>query len=142
SGTPQRPQVALVALDPHTGEVRALVGGRNYVESQLNHALAERQPGSAFKPFVYAAALNTAIAPSHGQQITAATMLMDEPTVFWSGGAAYTPSNFGHSSTGGEVSVRQALRQSLNIPTVNVAEMTGYAEVAKLARQAGLGERI
>src|SRR5258705_3927851 len=115
----QTAQVALVAIDPHTGEVRALVGGRNYVSSQLNHALAERQPGSVFKPFVYAAALNTAIAPTHQPQITAATMLMDEPTVFWSGGAAYMPSNFGHSSTGGEVTVREALRKSLNIPTVN-----------------------
>src|SRR5206468_11956477 len=76
---PSYPQVALVALDPHTGEVKALTGGRNYVSSQLNHALAERQPGSVFKPFVYAAALTTAIAPERGQQITAATVLMDEP---------------------------------------------------------------
>ena len=51
----------LVALDPHTGEIRALVGGRNYGESQLNHALAHRQPGSVFKPFVYAAAFDNAV---------------------------------------------------------------------------------
>ena len=57
--TPPTPQVALVALDPHTGEVKALVGGRNYGMSQLNHVLAKRQPGSIFKPFVYAAALDT-----------------------------------------------------------------------------------
>ena len=54
-------QVALVALDPHTGEIRALVGGRDYGESQLNHALAHRQPGSVFKPFVYAAAFDNAV---------------------------------------------------------------------------------
>ena len=54
-------QIALVAMDPRTGEIRALVGGRNYGESQLNHALARRQPGSAFKPFVYAAAFDNAV---------------------------------------------------------------------------------
>ena len=55
------PQVALVAIDPHTGEVLALVGGRNYGMSQLNHAIAKRPTGSIFKPFVYAAAVNTAV---------------------------------------------------------------------------------
>ena len=59
--TPPEPQVALVALDPHTGEVKALAGGRNYGMSQLNHVLAKRQPGSIFKPFVYAAAMDTAV---------------------------------------------------------------------------------
>src|SRR5438046_6860065 len=54
-------QVALVAIDPHTGEVLALVGGRNYGFSQLNHAVARRPTGSIFKPFVYAAAMNTAV---------------------------------------------------------------------------------
>ena len=53
-------QCALIALDPHTGEIKALAGGRNYGVSQLNHILAKRQPGSIFKPFVYTAALNTA----------------------------------------------------------------------------------
>ena len=58
---PPEPQVALVAIDPHTGEVKALAGGRNYGMSQLNHVLAKRQPGSIFKPFVYAAAMDTAV---------------------------------------------------------------------------------
>jgi penicillin-binding protein 1B len=58
---PNQPQVALIALDPHTGAIKALVGGRDYRTSQLDHVLAQRQPGSAFKPFVYAAALNTAV---------------------------------------------------------------------------------
>ena len=58
---PGQPQVALIALDPHSGEIKALVGGRDYGSSQLNHTAAERQPGSVFKPFVYAAALNTAV---------------------------------------------------------------------------------
>ncbi|MBV9745755.1 MAG: penicillin-binding protein, partial [Acidobacteriia bacterium] len=90
-----QPQVALVALDPHTGEIRALVGGRNYGTSQLNHALAMRQPGSVFKPFVYAAALNTSIAG--GSQIfTPASILNDSPTTFVFDGKGYSPGNFKH----------------------------------------------
>src|SRR5258705_1888212 len=102
----QTAQVALVAIDPHTGEVKALVGGRNYNSSQLNRALAERQPGSVFKPFVYAAALNTALGGKQ-EPITAATVLEDEPTTFFGGNAPYEPGNFHHASYG-EVTVRQA----------------------------------
>ena len=75
-------QVALVALDPHTGEIKALVGGRNYGASQLDHALAKRQPGSIFKPWVYAAAMNTAITGG-SRTLTPATTVVDEPTTFW-----------------------------------------------------------
>jgi len=82
------PQCALIALDPMTGEVRALVGGRNYGTSQLNRILAKRQPGSSFKPFVYAAALNTALSGG-SLLLTPATMLMDEPTTFWFDGKPY-----------------------------------------------------
>src|SRR5207244_7562851 len=77
--TPPEPQVALVAIDPHTGEVKALVGGRNYGMSQLNHALAKRQPGSIFKPFVYAAALDTGV-QGGPLNLTPASMVVDEPT--------------------------------------------------------------
>ncbi len=132
-------QVALVALDPHTGEVKALVGGRNYTSSQLNRALAERQPGSVFKPFVYSAALNSTLA--RGPLITPATLVADEPTTFWYGKTPYQPGNYGHESYG-EVTVRQALKKSLNVPAVHVAQMAGYRAVANLARQAGLGDRI
>src|SRR5260370_36883114 len=77
--TPPTPQVAMVAIDPHTGEVKALVGGRNYGLSQLNHSLAKRQPGSIFKPFVYATALDTAC--SGGPKLfTASTTGLTEPT--------------------------------------------------------------
>src|SRR5450756_933760 len=76
------PQVALVAIDPHTGEVKALVGGRNYGMSQLNHTLAKRQPGSIFKPFVYATALDTAVEGSP-RVFTASTTVADEPTTFY-----------------------------------------------------------
>ena len=74
--TPPEAQVALVAIDPHTGEVKALAGGRNYGMSQLNHVLAKRQPGSIFKPFVYAAALDTAVDGSP-RVFTASTTVLD-----------------------------------------------------------------
>jgi penicillin-binding protein 1B len=135
-----QPQVALVAIDPHTGEVKALLGGRNYTQSQLNRALAERQPGSVFKPFVYAAALSTALSKPD-DPITPATVLDDEPTTFLGGDAPYTPGNFHHASYG-QVTLRDALAKSINIPTVKLAEMTGYSAVAHLAKLAGLGDHI
>ena len=75
------PQAALIALDPHTGEVKAAVGGRKYAASQLNRILAMRQPGSAFKPFVYAAALQGQNSKK-SREITLASTLPDEPTTF------------------------------------------------------------
>ncbi len=133
-------QVALVALDPRTGEIKALIGGRDYGQSQLNHALAHRQPGSVFKPFVYAAAFNNAI---DGVQpiITPATTIDDEPTVFEYDGQDYTPNNYGERFMG-KVTVRQALTNSLNVATVKVAEMVGYGRVVQIARQMGLGSNI
>ena len=140
AGSPPKAQVALVAIDPHSGEVRAMVGGRDYAASQLDRALAKRQPGSVFKPFVYAAALNSALL-DRSTLVTPATLIMDEPTTFWSGNTPYQPANFGHASYG-EVTVRQALMRSMNIPTVKLAQMTGYKAVSTLARQAGLGDSI
>lgn len=133
-------QVALVALDPHTGEIRALVGGRNYGESQLNHALARRQPGSAFKPFVYAAALDNAV---DGVQpiVTPVTTVVDEPTTFQFDGKEYTPNNYGEKFYG-TVTVRDALIHSLNVATVKVAELVGYQRVVQVARQMGLDPHI
>ena len=138
-GTPQMPvaQVALLAIDPQTGEVRAMVGGRNYGLTQLNRVLARRQPGSSFKPFVYATALNTALT---GQQpvITPVTTYDDEPTTFpISGGKPYQPTNF-HAAYYGRVTVRQALSRSMNIPAVKVAIQVGLRRVVNTARQAGM----
>ncbi len=80
-------EVALIALDPHTGEIKALVGGRNYQRSQLNRILSKRPPGSVFKPFVYAAALDSAI--SGGRAVyTPASTVDDSATTFWFGGKA------------------------------------------------------
>ena len=134
------PQCALIALDPQTGEVRALIGGRNYGMSQLNRALAKRQPGSSFKPFVYAAALNTALAGG-SLLLTPATMINDEPTTFYLDGRPYEPSNFEHKFYG-LVSMRDALAHSLNVATVKVAEQTGYNAVVELARSAGMNADI
>ena len=135
-----RAQVALIALDPSTGQIKALCGGRDYARSQLNHALAKRQPGSAFKPFVYAAALNTAL--EGGQRIfTPATILKDQPTRFLFGSKIYEPGNFGdqfHDT----VTLRWALTHSLNVPTVELAEMVGYPSVVALARRAGFDDGV
>ncbi|HET8922403.1 MAG TPA: PBP1A family penicillin-binding protein [Candidatus Acidoferrum sp.] len=133
-------QVALVALDPRTGEIKAVIGGRDYGLSQLNHALARRQPGSVFKPFVYAAALDNAV---DGVQpvITPATTIDDEPTTFEFDGKEYTPNNFGEKFMG-RVTVRDALTNSLNVATVKVAELIGYGRVVQVARQMGLGNNI
>ena len=134
------PQCALVALDPLTGEVKALIGGRNYGTSQLNRALAKRQPGSSFKPFVYAAALNSALNGS-AKVLTPASVFTDEATTFWFGGKPYQPSNFEHRFYGA-VSMRQALAHSLNVTTVKIAEQTGYGAVVDLARRAGMNLEI
>jgi penicillin-binding protein 1B len=133
-------QVALVSLDPHTGEIRALIGGRDYCQSQLNHAIAHRQPGSVFKPFVYAAAFDNAV---DGVQpiVTPATPVDDEPTTFEFDGQEYTPNNYGEKFMG-HVTVRDALTNSLNVATVKVAEMIGYGRVVQIARQMGLGNNI
>jgi penicillin-binding protein 1B len=137
---PRQPQVAMVVLDPHTGAIRALVGGRNYARSQLNHALALRQPGSSFKPFVYAAALNSAIDGSQ-PLITPATTLMDEPTTFQFGDEAYEPKNY-EDEYRGMVTVRDALAHSLNVATVSLAQMVGYEKIRDLAIAAGINQDI
>jgi penicillin-binding protein 1B len=136
--TPVYPQVALVALDPHTGEVKALIGGTNYGTSQLNHVLAERPSGSAFKPFVYATALGTGLNPAPGSNvITPSTIFEDQPREFLFEGQSYQPSNF-EDKFYGQVPVRTALAKSLNVPTIEIAEAVGYKNVVDLAHRAGL----
>jgi penicillin-binding protein 1B len=136
------PQVALVALNPHTGQVLALVGGRSYGNSQLNHAVAKRPTGSIFKPFVYAAAFNTAAegAMLSGQNklFSPLTMLSDEQTTYGEGTEyEYTPRNF-HNEYHGQVTAREALQHSLNNATISLAAMVGFDRVAALARDAGI----
>ena len=135
-----RPQVALIVIDPHTGEVKALCGGRDYATSQLNRVFSKRPPGSVFKPFVYTAALNTAI--NGGDPVlTPASVVDDSPTTFDAGNQTYSPANFKHEFMG-QVTLRQALAHSLNVATIKVAQTAGYDKVVALARQAGMNEDI
>ncbi|HEV2201894.1 MAG TPA: PBP1A family penicillin-binding protein [Bryobacteraceae bacterium] len=137
-GTDEFPlaQVALVALDAETGEVKALVGGRSYGVSQLDHALAKRQPGSSFKPFVYATAFASPLEDG-GKVITPATTVVDEPTTFYFEDQIYEPADF-EEKYSGAVTLRQALAHSMNVPAVKVGEMVGFDKVAETARAVGL----
>lgn len=137
---PDQPQAALVALDPHTGEVLALVGGRDYAQSQINHALALRQPGSSFKPFVYATALSSGVNGSE-PLITTDTVLPDSPMTFQFGNIAYQPKNYKEEYYG-NATVREALALSLNVASVNLAQMAGYEKIKDLAVSAGINNGI
>lgn len=136
------PQVALVALNPHTGQVLALVGGRSYGASQLNHAVAKRPTGSIFKPFVYAAAFATAAEgttlPGQDKLFSPITMLNDQQTTYDAGtNQEYTPRNF-KGEYYGDVTARYALQRSDNNATIGLAAMVGFDRVAALARDAGV----
>ena len=135
------PQCALIALDPHTGEIKALVGGRNYGVSQLNHVNAERQPGSIFKPFVYATALNTAITPG-SVVLTPSSIVRDEFTTFTEEGQPpYEPKNF-EKEFYGDITYRYALAHSVNVSTIKIAQLVGYSKVVALAHSAGISEDV
>ena len=161
---PPRAQAALVAIDPRTGEVKAVVGGRDYGGSQLNRALAMRQPGSVFKPFVFAAAIDSALDRERAMMIrrgyedalpeyarvsyeappgllTASTIVEDEPTSFEFSETQppYEPSNH-KDKFFGRISLRFALMKSVNVATVKVGQMVGYRRVADLAKRAGMGD--
>lgn len=126
------PQAALVALDPHTGNILAMVGGRNYADSQLNRATdARRQPGSVFKPFVYAAALEDGMSPVQ--------TFVDAPREFvYDRNKTYRPGNFGGGYSMHDVTMRTGLVKSLNVVTVDLALQTGLARIANLSEQFGL----
>jgi penicillin-binding protein 1B len=131
-----RLQGAIVALDPRTGEIRAMVGGRDYGQSQFNRvAQARRQPGSAFKPFVYLAALGQG-PRGEPPNFTAASLLEDRPLTIGTGKNAWTPRNYDNRYEG-TVTVRRALEQSLNAATVWMAETVGYDTIIRVARDAG-----
>ena len=132
------PQVALIAIDPHTGEVLALAGGRDYSASQLNHALAKRPTGSIFKPFVYAAAINTALTGDPAKAFTQTTMLDPSEGVFDNDGKPWNLHNFDKLNIAGDVTARYALAHSINTATVRLAQMVGLDKVAELAKAAGI----
>jgi penicillin-binding protein 1B len=136
-------QGALIVIDPGTGAVRALVGGRDYSLSQFNRVTqAHRQPGSLFKPFVYLAAFSRRdLLPA----ITPATLLVDSPiTLVWGSGGEneqWTPRN-DDKQFRGPISVRRALEMSVNVPTVRVAVQAGLDTVVAAARAAGISSRL
>ena len=136
------PQVALIALNPHTGQVLALVGGRSYGASQLNHAVSQRPTGSTFKPFVYAAAFQTSVEgtmlPGQTTLFSPLTMLSDAQTTYGAGTPyAYTPRNF-QNEFYGTITARYALMRSDNNATIALASMVGFDRVAELGREAGI----
>ena len=124
-------QGSFVALDPRNGYIRALVGGRNWVHSNFNRATqALRQPGSAFKPFIYTAAIDNGFHPND--------TIVDEPVSFPSGnGMMYQPSNYDRTFRG-PVTLRYALQQSINIPAVKLLKKVGTSLVASYARRMGI----
>ena len=129
---PDRPlQAALIALDPASGHVRALIGGRDFNESSFNRAIqAKRQPGSAFKPFVYATALEAGYTP--------ATVIdhLDDPVSTFQG--AWTPED--EHSTGSSMSLRTALRTSSNRAAVRLLQQVGIPDTVRNAKNMGVGD--
>ena len=127
---------AVLAIDPATGAVRALVGGIDYGRSQWDRAIqATRQPGSAFKPIIYTAALE------EGWRAT--DLLLDEPTVFVDPQTAvpYQPENY-YRDYNGIVTVRRAIEQSLNVATIRMLNQIGYQRAAEQARRMGISTPI
>lgn len=125
---------ALVAIDPKTGQILAMVGSRDYFDEahdgQVNVALRERQPGSSIKPYIYAAAFKEGMSP--------ATMLIDVRTVFGTyGGKEYAPSNYTGQSNG-LLSMRKALAGSLNVPAVKTLALVGVADAIDTAKDMGI----
>lgn len=126
-------QAALVAIDPRTGEILAMVGGRSYQRSQYNRATsAKRQPGSTFKPFVFLAAFDTALREGR-TDLTPASLVADEPTTFVFNAQEWTPRNY-DGEYDGPITARRALARSRNLATIHMAEQVGYQQVAALWR--------
>ena len=123
-------QGAMVAIDPRTGDIRALVGGRRYERGNFNRALlAHRQPGSAFKPFVYAAALSAGYTP--------ASEVQDEPVEVVQGRSVWAPSNY-NDDYAGRITFRKALMRSANAATVRVSQLVGLPRIIETAHRDGI----
>lgn len=125
---------ALLALDNSTGDVKAMVGGRDFAESKFNRATqAQRQVGSSFKPFVFSAAVDHGATPDD--------MILDAPTTFNSSGVPYTPHNFDYKFEG-NITLRRALADSRNIPAVKLAERVGMPEVIETVHRFGITSAV
>jgi penicillin-binding protein 1B len=133
-----RAEAALLAVDPRTGEILAMVGGRSYNQSQYNRAItASRQPGSVFKPFVYLTAFEEA-ATQGSAAATPATIVDDSPTTWDFNNEVWAPENY-EDEYDGPITFRRALARSRNIATIKVAEAAGYDRVAALWKRLGVG---
>jgi penicillin-binding protein 1A len=126
---------ALVAMDPHTGRVLSLIGGFSYGRSQFNRAVqALRQPGSSFKPFVYAAALDNGYTPS--------SVILDAPIEFkMSNGEIWKPRNYQRKFYGPST-LRRGIEQSRNVMTVRLANDLGMSKIGELAQRVGIYDRV
>jgi penicillin-binding protein 1B len=131
-------EAALIAVDPRTGDILALVGGRSYNQSQYNRAISSRrQPGSVFKPFVYLTAFEEAW--DHERlDITPATIVNDEPETFEFDNQIWTPENY-EKTYDGPITYRRALAHSRNLATIHVAQAAGYDRVAAFWKKLGVG---
>jgi penicillin-binding protein 1B len=137
-GPPRVAQAALVAVEPRTGEIVAMIGGRSYNQSQFNRAVnARRQPGSTFKPFVYLTAFE--LAANHEVELTPASIVRDEPTTWTVNNAEWSPHNFDEEYEG-DTTLRRAFTMSRNVAAVKVAEQAGFGRVAALWKRMKVGE--
>jgi penicillin-binding protein 1B len=136
-------QGALIALEPSSGAIVALVGGRSYGSSQYNRVTqARRQPGSTFKPFVYLTAFEATFDDPSLPPITPATVVEDSPAVFFYENKEYIPQNYEEEYLG-LVTLRRALSRSLNVATVKVAEMVGFDKIAAMwSKKLAIGTNI
>jgi len=128
----EHPEGAIVSIEPQTGYVRAMVGGYDFFRSEFNRAVqARRQPGSAFKPFIYVAALESGLTP--------ATQVADEPVSYVVGpsGQVWEPENYDRKFRG-PVTLQQALEESINVVTVKVQEQVGLHQTIQVARRFGI----
>ncbi|MFA7414906.1 MAG: penicillin-binding protein 1A [Rhizobium sp.] len=131
---PPKVQGGLVAMDPHTGRVLAMVGGFSYAQSEFNRATqAMRQPGSSFKPFVYAAALDNGYTP--------ASVILDAPIEIVQGGQVWRPQNYGGGSAGPST-LRLGIEKSRNQMTVRLANDMGMNLVAEYAERFGVYDKM
>lgn len=132
---PPKVQGGLVAMDPHTGRVLAMVGGFSYGQSEFNRATqAMRQPGSSFKPFVYAAAMDNGYTP--------ASVIMDAPIEVVSGNQVWRPSNYGGEDGNGPSTLRSGIEKSRNQMTVRLAQDMGMELVAEYAERFGIYDKM
>ncbi|HKE86465.1 MAG TPA: PBP1A family penicillin-binding protein [Vicinamibacterales bacterium] len=135
--TQEKAQGALLAIDPRTGEVLAMIGGRSYNQSQYNRVMdARRQPGSVFKPFVFLAAFEYA-AEEGLTDLTPASITLDEPEIFTFDDMTWEPKNY--DDYDGEITLRRALAMSRNLGTIHVGARVGFDKVAAFWKKVGVG---